>query len=301
MNIQWYPGHMAKTRRLLIESLAAVDVVCELVDARIPVSSRNPDIGGLIESKPRVMILNRVDQADIAETHRWADRFRAQGYIVIETDAKSGRGVDKFAPAVREAAHELIERRTAQGRSVSIKVMIVGVPNVGKSSLINRIAGGKKAKAEDRPGVTRKRQWFYLDGGLELLDTPGMLWPKFEDPEIGIRLAFTGAVRDEILDVEGLGAHLAALLGNVAPELLTARYGVDIDRARDESYELPPAEPGQPPISTFGAVLLEMIGRKRGMLLRGGEVDTHRAANMLLDEYRSGKIGRITLEKYDGK
>ncbi len=295
--IQWYPGHMAKTRRQLVESLSAVDVVCELLDARIPVSSRNPDIGELTSGKPRVVILNRIDQAEPSETRRWAEALRSEGNIVLETDAKSGRGIDGFGPAVRQAAKELIARREAQGRNVSIRVMIVGVPNVGKSSLINRIAGGKKAKAEDRPGVTRSRQWFFLDGGLELLDTPGMLWPKFDDPKTGLHLAFTGAVKDEIMDIEGLAASLAALLSEAAPEALTARYGIDLEAARAAAYDLP-GEPGGPPVSTLGAELLEAIGRRRGCMERGGEVDLHRAATLLLDEYRGGKIGRITLEKY---
>ena len=298
MEIQWYPGHMAKTRRQLVESLSVVDVVCELLDARIPVSSRNPDLSELTSGKPRVLILNRADQAEPAETRRWADAFRREGAIVLETDAKSGRGVDGFAPAVRQAASDLIRRREAQGRNTSVRVMIVGVPNVGKSSLINRIAGGKKAKAEDRPGVTRSRQWFYLDGGLELLDTPGMLWPKFDDPKIGLHLAYTGAVKDEILDMEGLAASLAALLSEVAPEPFAARYGIDLDAVRAEAYELP-GEAGGPPVSTLGAGLLEAVGRRRGCMERGGEVDYHRAAKLLLDEYRGGKIGRITLEKYE--
>ena len=289
LRIQWYPGHMAKTRRLLIEALSRVDVVCELLDARIPRSSRNPDLAELVKDKPRVIILNRADQADPAATERWAAELGKECEVIL-TDAKSGTGLGSFAAAVRRAGAERLEKLERAGRRGGVRVMIAGIPNVGKSSLINRLAGSAKAQAENRPGVTRREQWFYLDGGLELLDTPGILWPKFDDPEVGLGLAFTGAIRDEILDVEGLAAHLAMRLCDVAPKLFAARYSLDLDAAKENAFELPGGG------STLGAELLEQIGRRRGCLVSGGEVDMLRASNILLDEFRSCKIGRITLE-----
>ena len=290
LRIQWYPGHMAKTRRLLIEALSRVDVVCELLDARIPRSSRNPDLASLIKDKPQVIILNRADQADPASTDRWAAEL-GKTCEVVKTDARSGSGLNAFAPAVRRAGAERLEKLERSGRNGGVRIMIAGIPNVGKSSLINRLAGSARAQAENRPGVTRREQWFYLDGGLELLDTPGILWPKFDDPEVGLNLAFTGAIRDEILDVEGLAARLAARLCDIAPEALKARYSVNIDAARENAFELPGGG------STLGAEILEQIGRRRGCIISGGEVDLLRASNILLDEFRATKIGRITLEE----
>lgn len=290
LRIQWYPGHMAKTRRLLTEALGRVDVVCELLDARIPRASRNPDLAELIGGKPRVIILNRADQADPDATERWAAELGRE-CEVVKTDARTGTGLGAFAPAVRRAGAERLEKLERSGRSGGVRVMIAGIPNVGKSSLINRLAGSARAKAENRPGVTRREQWFYLGGGLELLDTPGILWPKFDDAEVGLNLAFTGAIRDEILDVEGLAARLAMRLCEVAPEMFAARYSLDIGAAKDASFELPGGG------STLGGELLEQIGRRRGCLISGGEVDTLRAANILLDEFRACKIGRITLEE----
>ncbi len=290
LRIQWYPGHMAKTRRLMIEALGRVDVVCELLDARIPRSSRNPDLAGLIENKPRVIILNRADQADPNSNARWATELGKTAEVVL-TDAKSGSGLADFGAAVRRAGAERLEKLERAGRNGGIRVMIAGIPNVGKSSLINRLAGSAKAQAENRPGVTRREQWFYLGGGLELLDTPGILWPKFNDAEVGLNLAFTGAIKDEILDVEGLAARLAVRLCDVAPELFAARYSLDIESAKANAFELPGG------FTTLGAELLEQIGRRRGCLISGGEVDTLRASNILLDEFRAAKIGRITLER----
>ncbi len=289
LRIQWYPGHMARTRRQLSEALGRVDVVCELLDARIPRSSRNPDLAELVSGKPRVIILNRADEADPAATDRWAAALSAE-CEVIRTDARSGAGLSSFAPAVRRAGSERLEKLERSGRNGGVRVMIAGIPNVGKSSLINRLAGSARAQTENRPGVTRREQWFYLSGGLELLDTPGILWPKFDDYEVGLNLAFTGAIKDDVLDVEGLAARLAVRLADIAPEALRKRYSVDIDAARENAFELPGGG------TTLGAELLCQIGRRRGCIVSGGEVDTLRTSRILLDEFRSCKIGRITLE-----
>ncbi len=277
--VQWFPGHMAKTRRKIKENLAKVDAVAELLDARIPISSRNPDLGGLIGQKPRIVLLNKADAADELATRRWLSHFHKQGIGALALDCRSGKGLNQFAPAVRELLKDRIAAWAAKGMAGRpIKVMIVGIPNVGKSSFINRMAGGARAKVEDRPGVTRGNQWFSIGKGLELLDTPGVLWPKFEDPAVGERLAFMGSVRDTILDTEQLAARLASLLGGEHPGMLRARY------------RLPEIE------ISDGFALLEQIGRRRGMLVSGGEVDLERAASTLLDEFRGGKLGRITLE-----
>ncbi len=218
MNIQWYPGHMTKTRRMIAEQIKHVDAVCEIVDARIPVSSRNPDVDELTAGKPRLVVLNRVDQADPDATKRWAACFRAKGYAVLESDAKSGAGTKQFAAAVRDASCGQAPRLRGKGAGGRVvRVMILGIPNVGKSTFINQVAGRKTAKTEDRPGVTRSKQWVPIDRGLELLDTPGILWPKFEDQSVGLNLAYTGAVKDDILDVETLGCHLMAYLGERLP------------------------------------------------------------------------------------
>ena len=278
MNIQWYPGHMTKTRRMIAEQIKHVDAVCEIVDARIPVSSRNPDVDELTAGKPRLVVLNRVDQADPDATKRWAAWFRAKGYAVMESDAKSGAGTKQFAAAVKTLLADKLRAYAEKGQNRVVRVMILGVPNVGKSTFINRIAGRKTAKTEDRPGVTRAKQWVPIDKGLELLDTPGILWPKFEDETTGIHLAFTGAVKDEIMDLETLACHLIEILAKRYPQALLERFKVEVD-------------PEQP-----GWELLEQCGRKRGFLISGGEVDTERMARILLDEYRSGKLGRITFE-----
>ena len=280
MNIQWYPGHMTKTRRMMEENLKLVDAVCELLDARIPYSSRNPDIAALCGSKPRMVILNRADLADQQMTARWLECFRGQGLTAIQTDCKSRKGVAAFVPAVRTLLAEKLRRYAEKGQAGRpLKLMIVGIPNVGKSTFINQISGRKGAKAENRPGVTRGKQWVTVDQGLLLLDTPGILWPKFDDPDVGVKIAYTGAVKDDVLDIEALGCHLM--------RRLFERYR----NAVDERYRLDGL-----PDDTPGYALLEAAGRKRGFLLRGGEIDTERMARVVLEEYRSGKLGRLTFE-----
>ncbi len=279
MNIQWYPGHMTKTRRQMEADLKLVDAVCEIVDARIVLSSRNPDIDAICGNKPRIVILNRWDLADPDVTARWVKYFRDRGMAAVATDCKSRKGIAAFTPAVRALLHEKIERDSAKGMSKALRIMVVGIPNVGKSTLINQISGRKGAKAENRPGVTRGKQWVTVDAGLLLLDTPGILWPKFEDPEVGMKLAYTGAVKDDIMDTEELASRLMALLWQRYPESVRSRYGVEL-----------------PPESAAWDVLRE-AGRKRGFMLRGGLVDTERMAKVLLDEFRGGKLGRFSLER----
>ena len=279
MNIQWYPGHMTKTRRQMEADLKLVDIVVELVDARIPLSSRNPDIDAICGQKPRLVVLNRADQADPEGNRALGAWFRGKDFAVLETDAKTGKGVGQFGPTVREALKEQIARWREKGLvGRPVRAMVVGVPNVGKSTFINQVAKKKSAKAGNKPGVTRGKQWVSVDAGLELLDTPGILWPKFEDETTGIHLAFTGAVKDEIMDLETLACHLIEILAKRYPQALLERFKVEVD-------------PEQP-----GWELLEQCGRKRGFLISGGEVDTERMARILLDEYRSGKLGRITFE-----
>ena len=280
MNIQWYPGHMTKTRRMMEEDIRLVDAVCEIVDARIPFSSRNPDIDMLCANKPRLIILNRIDMADPEMIRRWSDYFRAQGMAVLQTDCKNRKGINGFVPAVRRLLAEKLARYAQKGQvGRPLKIMVVGIPNVGKSTFINQIAGRKGAKAENRPGVTRGKQWVTVDTGLLLLDTPGILWPRFEDPEVGIRLAYTGAVKDDVLDTEALACHLMQMLWQRYPDAIRARYKIDC--APDEE----------------GYALLEAAGRRRGFLISGGEIDTERMARVLLEEYRSCKLGRFTLEE----
>ena len=290
MNIQWYPGHMTKTRRMMESELKLVDAVCELLDARIPVSSRNPDIDAICGDKPRMVILNRIDMADPARTRAWADHFKARGFSVIQTDCKNRRGIADFSPALNRLLAEKRRRYAEKGMaSKPLKAMIVGIPNVGKSSFINQVAGRKGAKAENRPGVTRGKQWVTVDQGLLLLDTPGILWPKFEDPEVGLRLAWTGAVKDDILDTETLAARLMDRLWTDYPEALRARYKL-------ESFEPGPDFEALTPAAR-GFALLEQAARKRGFLLPGNELDLERMAKVLLEEYRSCRLGRFTLEQ----
>ena len=278
MNIQWYPGHMTKTRRQIEADLKQVDAVCEIVDARIPISSRNPDIDAICGTKPRIIVLNRMDLADPAATKRWAQYFKSKGMAVIATDCKSRRGIADFTPAARTACAEKIRRDAARGMSRPIRVMVVGIPNVGKSTLINQISGRKGAKAENRPGVTRGKQWVTVDNSLLLLDTPGILWPKFEDPEVGMMLAYTGAVKEDVIDIEELACRLMTLLHKYYPQALLERYKVE-------------AESG-----TSGYELIQLAGKKRGYLLARGEIDTERMSKVLIDEFRSGKLGKFTLE-----
>ena len=278
-SLSWFPGHMTKTRRMIAAELSNVDAVCEILDARIPMSSRNPDVDELTAGKPRLIVLNRVDQADPEMTKKWASYFRSLGYAVIETDAKQGGGVKQFSSAVRTLLREKIASYEAKGQVGRVlRVMVLGIPNVGKSTFINKVAHRKTARAEDRPGVTRSKQWVPVDPTLELLDTPGILWPKFDDPEVGKRLAFTGAVKDDVLDIEELACYLMDYLAAHYADTLTERYKIEVEPG-DTGYEL-----------------LEKAGRKRGFLMRGAQVDTERMARILLDEFRAGKLGRFTLE-----
>lgn len=280
-NIQWFPGHMTKTKRQIQASLKLVDAVAEILDARIPLSSKNPDLQKLIQNKPKVVLLNKCDMANQTATSRWIDYYASQGITAIAVDCKSGKGLNKFAPAVNNVLSERRERLKAKGMINSmLRIMIVGIPNVGKSSFINRVAKQNRAKVEDRPGVTRGNQWYSIAKNIEMLDTPGVLWPKFDDKIVGERLAFTGAVKDQILDTELLAVRLLDFLRSLKPADFIARFKLeDIDLEAIDSYEL-----------------LNVIGKKRGMLISGGEINTERAAIMLLDEFRSGKLGRITLE-----
>mgnify|MGYP000160087416 CR=1 FL=1 len=280
--IQWFPGHMTKTKRQIEKSLKLVDVAAEIIDARIPVSSRNPILNGLIQTKPRVILMNKCDMADSVQTGRWIDYYKTQGIPAIAIDCRTGKGLNGFMPLVKNVLSDRIASWEAKGMvGRQIRVMIVGIPNVGKSSLINRLAKNSKANVEDRPGVTRSNQWFTIGKGFELLDTPGVLWPKFEDKAVGERLAFTGAVKDEVVDTEHLASRLLEVLRDSYPRELTERYKLEsIDIADLKGYEI-----------------LELIGRKRGMLISGGEIDLERASIMILDEFRSAKLGKITLEQ----
>ena len=278
MNIQWYPGHMTKTRRQIEADLKQVDAVCEILDARIPISSRNPDIDSICGNKPRIVVLNRMDLADPVATKAWVTYFKSKGMAALPTDCKTRKGIGDFLPAVRSVLKEKIDRNAQRGMNRPLRVMIVGIPNVGKSTLINQISGRKGAKAENRPGVTRGKQWVTVESSLLLLDTPGILWPKFEDPEVGMMLAYTGAVKEGVIDIEELSCRLIQLLHQRYPQAIKDRYGIDTVE------DLP------------GYELLELAGRKRGYLVSGGEVNTERMAKVLLDEYRSGKLGKFTLE-----
>lgn len=291
-SINWYPGHMTKTRRMMEADLKLVDAVCEILDARIPISSRNPDIDAICGSKPRMVILNRIDMADPERTRLWSEHFKAKGYSVIQTDCKNRKGITDFSPALNRLLAEKRRRYAEKGMAGKpLKVMVVGVPNVGKSTFINQIAGRKGAKAENRPGVTRGKQWVTVDSGLLLLDTPGILWPKFEDPEVGLRLAWTGAIKDNILDLETLSSRLMDLLWQEYPQAIRERYKLE---AEDEVAAFAGMFNDSP--TARGYALLEQAARKRGFLLGGGLLDTERMARVLLEEYRSCKLGRFTLE-----
>ena len=282
VSIQWFPGHMTRTKRQIEKSIRLVDAVAEIVDARVPVSSRNPVLHKLIQGKPRVILLNKSDMADPAETKKWLQRYRAQGTPAVAVDCRSGKGLNGFIPLVREVLRDKIavwEEKGMVGRT--IRVMVVGIPNVGKSSLINKLCRGGKAAVADRPGVTRENRWFTIGKGFELLDTPGVLWPKFEDKTVGEHLAFTGAVKDEVVDTERLAGRLLETLVVSYPQALCERYRLD------DGFL-----PGK-----RGDEILEEIGRKRGMLMSGGVINTERAAAAVLDEFRSARLGHITLEK----
>lgn len=282
VSIQWFPGHMTRTKRQIEKSIRLVDAVAEIVDARVPISSRNPVLHQLIQGKPRVILLNKSDMADPAETKKWLQRYRAQGTPAVAVDCRSGKGLNGFIPLVREVLRDKIavwEEKGMVGRT--IRVMVVGIPNVGKSSLINKLCRGGKAAVADRPGVTRENRWFTIGKGFELLDTPGVLWPKFEDKTVGEHLAFTGAVKDEVVDTERLAGRLLETLVVSYPQALCERYRLD------DGFL-----PGK-----RGDEILEEIGRKRGMLMSGGVINTERAAAAVLDEFRSARLGHITLEK----
>ena len=280
LNIQWFPGHMTKAQRMIEENIKLVDAVCELLDARIPRSSRNPDIDRLAAGKPRLVILNRCDLADPTATARWSAYYRSIGLSVLETDARSGKGVSGFVPAVRALLRDKLDEYERKGQSGrTLRVMILGIPNVGKSTFINKVAGRKAAAAGDKPGVTRGRQWISIDRGLDLLDTPGILWPKFESQEVGEMLAVTNAIKSDVLDRETLAANFMLRLRELYPEALKARYGIEPDADAD------------------GFGLLEAGAKKRGFLVARGEWDIERMANTLLDEYHGGKLGRLTLER----
>ncbi len=278
MNIQWYPGHMTKTRRQIEADLKQVDAVCEILDARIPVSSRNPDIDSICGTKPRIVVLNRMDLADMDMTKKWLSYFQSKSIAAIAVDSKNRKGISEFQSAVKQVLKEKIARDLMKGMNRPIRLMIVGIPNVGKSTFINQISGRKGAKAENRPGVTRGKQWVTVENGLLLLDTPGILWPKFEDPRVGMMLAYTGAVKEDVLDVEELACALMKLLAKNYPQALMQRYGIEIHDAVN------------------GYNLLEEAARKRGYLLSRGQLHTERMAKVLLDEFRSCKLGRFTLE-----
>lgn len=278
-NLSWFPGHMTKTRRMITAEIKNMDAVCEILDARIPLSSRNPDVDELTAGKPRLVVLNRVDQADPGETRRWAAYFRGKGYAVLEANAKGGAGTAQFAAAVRELLRDKLAAWADRGQvGRTVRIMVLGIPNVGKSTFINKVARRKTARAEDRPGVTRSKQWVPVDSTLELLDTPGILWPRFDDPEVGKRLAFTGAIKDDVVDMEELACCLMDYLSRRYAPVLAERYKIEVE-PEDSGYDL-----------------LEKAGRKRGSLMRGAQVDTQRMARVLLDEFRGGKLGRFTLE-----
>ena len=280
-HIQWFPGHMTKTRRKIQEILPIIDAVAEIVDARVPISSRNPDLLDIIKDKPLMILLNKCDMADPKETAKWIDYYRSIGVSAVPIDCKTGKGIGNFKEMVKATLADKLEVFKSKGMvGKPLRVMVVGIPNVGKSTFINSIAGKGRVKVENRPGVTRGNQWVTIDKQLELLDTPGVLWPKFEDQTVGERLAFTGAVKDAVLDIELLAVRLIENLKENYPELLIQRYKIeDLDA---EPYD----------------ILCE-IGKKRGMMIRGGETDTERASNMLLEEYRNCKIGRISLERVE--
>ena len=282
MNIQWFPGHMTKAQRMIEDNIKLVDAVCEVIDARIPRASRNPDIDRLAAGKPRLVILNRADLADPELTKRWKESFERQGMAVLETDARSGKGVGGFVPAVRRLLADKLREYEAKWQSGRpLRVMILGIPNVGKSTFINKVAGRKAAAAGDKPGVTRGRQWINIDRSLDLLDTPGILWPKFDSQEVGELLAVTNAIKADVIDKETLGTNFMLRLRSMYPAAIEARYKFTPDEDAN------------------GFELLEQAAKKRGFLVSRGEYDIERMANTLLSEYHDGKLGRLTLELPD--
>ena len=280
MVLQWFPGHMAKTRRLITDCLKLVDVVIELVDARLPLSSRNPEIDKIVGQRPRVLVLNKSDIADSDANQKWLRYFEKQGVTAILMDSQSGKGLKNLDGAIEKVLAEKLERERSKGINRStFKMMVVGIPNVGKSSFINRLSGRAAAKVGDRPGITTAKQWIKVAGRYEMLDTPGILWPKFEDPEVAKRIAYTGGIKDEIMDIEELAYYLTGFLRQNYPDMLKERFKLTENLDLYEDFDI-----------------VELIGKKRGCIVSGGNVDTLRASNLLLDEFRSAKIGRITLE-----
>lgn len=277
-NLQWYPGHMAKTRRLIEKNIKLIDVVVEILDARIPFSGRNPHFDDIITNKPRLLVLNKSDLADTKRTKEWIDWYNSKGISIIPISCTTGKGINEIANKAKDLIRDKLEREKERGRNRTVKIMMVGIPNVGKSSLINRLVGKASTKTGDKPGVTRGEQWIRLRDDIELLDTPGILSPKFEDQELAKRLAYTGAIKDEIINIELLAYSLCDYLRDNYKELLEARYKLD-STDNLEGYEI-----------------LEKIGRKRGCVVSGGEIDMERAANLVIDELRAAKIGLITLE-----
>ena len=278
--VQWFPGHMAKTRRLIKECLAQVDLVAEIVDSRIPESSRNPEIAQMLGNKPHIILLNKCDMADDNATKQWISYYKNIGITALSVDCRSGKGLNRFSPAVKDILKEKIEKNISRGMvGKPLRIMVVGIPNTGKSSFINRMAGSSKAKVADKAGVTRSNQWFAIGNGLELLDTPGVLWPKFDDAAVGDKLAFIGSVKDTVIDIESLAARLIEVLKKDYPDRLAERYKIsDFDNL--QVFEI-----------------MDLIGKKRGMLISGGEIDYERVSVMLLDEFRGGKLGKITFER----
>ena len=277
--VQWFPGHMAKTRRKIGEALKLVDAVTEIRDARLPESSKNPEIDSIISGKPRIILLNKADYADENATAKWIEYYKKQGIYALAVECRTGKGLNAYLPLVKKVLAPVIEKNTQKGMAgKSLRLMVVGIPNVGKSSFINRMAKNGKAKVADTPGVTRSNQWFVIGKGIELLDTPGVLWPKFEDKTVGDKLAFTGAVKSDVLDSETMAVRLLDFIKDHYAERICARYKIDSIEGL-QSWEI-----------------LELIGRKRGMLISGGEVDTERASVTLLDEFKKGKLGKFTFE-----
>ena len=275
-NIQWFPGHMTKTKRMIEANLKLVDAVVEIVDSRIPESSRNPVINELVGSKPRIIILNKCDYADDNVTSKWKQHYEAQGFAVLQCDCRSGKGINGFVPLLRKRLADGSAERKEKGMiGIALRILVVGIPNVGKSSFINRMAKSKKTQVADRPGVTRGKQWVTIDKEVELLDMPGILWPKFDDQEVALQLAYTGAIKDDVIDIESLALSLTEFLKNNYPDSLLQRYK----------------------LKDLEGNVVEKIARARGMMVSGGELDTERAAIAIIDEFRSGKLGKISLEK----
>ena len=278
-NVQWFPGHMAKTRRLIKESLNLVDGVVEILDARVPYSSKNPELDSIIKNKPRIILLNKCDVANPNATSLWIKYFEGKGAYAIPVDCKTGKGLNKFDQTVKKALSKVIEKNESKGMNGKpLRLMVVGIPNTGKSSFINRMGKNAKAKVADKAGVTQHNQWFVVVNGIELLDTPGVLWPKFDDPEVGDKLAFIGSVKDEVTDKETIARRLLESLSKTNPEAIEQRYKITLTDGLQ------------------GWEILELIGKRRGFLIKGGEIDYERTAVIVADEFRGGKLGRITLE-----